>query len=77
MSKKVIIPDEVVMNKIYLIREQKVMLDMDLADPYGVETKQLKRAVKRNIDRFPDDFMFELGKDELEILRSQIQRSQD
>ncbi len=60
MSKKVIIPDEVVMNKIYLIREQKVMLDMDLADLYGVETKQLKRAVRRNIDRFPDDFMFEL-----------------
>ena len=72
MSKKVIIPDEVVMNKIYLIREQKVMLDMDLAELYGVETKQLKRAVRRNTDRFPDDFMFELDKDELEILRSQI-----
>ena len=72
MSKKLIIPDEVVMNKIYLIREQKVMLDMDLAELYGVETKQLKRAVRRNSDRFPEDFMFELDKEELEILRSQI-----
>ena len=72
MSKKLIIPDEVVMNKIYLIRGQKVMLDMDLAELYGVETKQLKRAVRRNGVRFPDDFMFELNKEELEILRSQI-----
>jgi phage regulator Rha-like protein len=72
MSKKVIIPDEVVINNIYLIREQKVMLDMDVAELYGVETKQLKRAVRRNSDRFPDDFMFELDKDELELLRSQI-----
>ena len=72
MNKKLIIPDEVVMNKIYLIREQKVMLDMDLAELYGVETKQLKRAVRRNSDRFPEDFMFELDKEELEILRSQI-----
>lgn len=60
------------MNKIYLLREQKVMLDMDLAELYGVETKQLKRAVRRNSDRFPQDFMFELDKRELEILRSQI-----
>jgi phage regulator Rha-like protein len=72
MSKKLIIPDEVVMSKIYLIRGQKVMLDMDLAELYGVETKQLKRAVRRNGVRFPDDFMFELNKEELEILRSQI-----
>jgi hypothetical protein len=48
MSKKLVLPDEVVMNKIYLIRGQKVMLDMDLAELYGVETKQLKRAVRRN-----------------------------
>lgn len=48
------------------------MLDMDLAELYGVETKQLKRAVKRNISRFPDDFMFELDSQETENLRSQI-----
>jgi hypothetical protein len=48
------------------------MLDMDLAELYGVETKQLKRAVRRNIERFPEDFIFELDKGELEILRSQI-----
>ncbi len=71
-DKRLVIPDEVVMNKIYLIRGQKVMLDMDLAELYGVETKQLKRAVRRNGIRFPDDFMFELSKEELEILRSQI-----
>ena len=67
-----LIAEERVLNKIYLIREQKVMLDMDLAELYGVETKQLKRAVRRNSDRFPEDFMFELDKEELEILRSQI-----
>jgi hypothetical protein len=61
-----------VMSKIYLIRGQKVMLDMDLAGLYDVETKQLKRAVRRNSVRFPDDFMFELSKLELDSLRSQI-----
>lgn len=58
--------------KIYLIRGEKVMLDMDLAILYGVATKVLKQAIKRNIDRFPDDFMFELTKDELDNWRSQI-----
>ncbi len=58
------------MSKIYLIRGQKVMLDMDLAELYGVETKQLKRAVRRNEKRFPLDFMFELANDEFENLRS-------
>jgi len=72
MDKKVLIPDEVVMNKIYLIRGQKVMIDRDLAELYGVENKQLKRAVRRNEKRFPADFMFELNKGELENLRSQI-----
>ncbi|HET6244524.1 MAG: ORF6N domain-containing protein [Bacteroidetes bacterium] len=57
--------------KIYYIRGQKVMLDSDLAELYQVETKQLKRQVKRNIDRFPKDFMFELTQDELNNLRSQ------
>lgn len=71
MSKSIALSDEVVMNKIYLIRGQKVMLDMDLAELYGVETKQLKRAVKRNDDRFPADFMFELNNEEFENLRSQ------
>jgi phage regulator Rha-like protein len=67
-----IIPDELVMNKIYLIRGQKVMLDRDLAELYGVETKQLKRQVKRNQDRFPEDFMFELSLEEQNNLRSQF-----
>ena len=75
MSKKpseVMIPDERVMDKIYLIRDKKVMLDRDLAQLYNVETKVLKQAVRRNIDRFPDDFMFELSNEEFTILRSQI-----
>lgn len=65
------IPDEVIMNQIYYIREQKVMLDSDLAALYEVDTKQLKRQVKRNIDRFPDDFMFELSAEEYKFSRSQ------
>jgi hypothetical protein len=66
------IRDEVIMHEIYQIRNLKVMLDMDLAQLYGVETKQLKRAVRRNMMRFPPDFAFELTQDELEILRSQF-----
>ncbi len=58
--------------KIFLIRGHKVMLDYDLAHLYGVETKALKRAVKRNFDRFPGDFMFELNRDEYDSLRGQI-----
>ena len=57
---------------IYIIRGQKIMLDSDLAELYEVETKSLKRAVKRNIERFPPDFMFELTKDELEDWRYQF-----
>jgi hypothetical protein len=69
---ELIVPDEILMNKIYYIRGYKVMLDEDLAELYEVETKQLKRQVRRNIDRFPEeDFMFELTKDEFENLRSQ------
>ena len=67
-----LVPDEVVMNKIYLIRGKKVMFDQDLAELYGVETKQLKRAVRRNTTRFPGDFMFELTKKESGVLRSQF-----
>jgi phage regulator Rha-like protein len=66
------VPEEIILGKIYLIREQKVMLDMDLAELYGVETKQLKRAVRRNFSRFPLDFMFELTSDELANWRSQF-----
>lgn len=67
-----IISDDVVVNKIYEIRNQKVMLDRDLAELYGVSTKVLKQSVKRNINRFPEDFMFELTKTEFEDWRSQI-----
>jgi len=55
--------------KIYMLRGQKVILDGDLAELYGVEVKQLKRQVRRNIDRFPADFMFQLSKDDLDSLR--------
>ena len=72
MSQELIISEEFIMSKILLIRDQKVMIDSDLARLYGVETKQLKRQVRRNFDRFPDDFMFELTKSEFEILRSQF-----
>ena len=70
-----ILPDEVIMNQIYYIRGQKVMIDRDLATLYGVETKRLKEAVKRNMERFPEDFMFEMTKKELENLRTQIASS--
>jgi len=66
------IPDDIIMNQIYFIRGHKVMLDRDLAKLYGVETKQLKRQVSRNLDRFPEDFMFELSKEEFEKWRSQF-----
>jgi hypothetical protein len=67
-----IIPDEIVMNQIYYIRGQKVMIDRDLAVLYNVETRILKQAVRRNITRFPDDFMFEMTKEEFQNWRSQI-----
>jgi hypothetical protein len=60
----ILVPDQIVMEKIYHIRNQKVMLDIDLAILYEVETRALKQAVKRNILRFPDDFMFQLTKHE-------------
>lgn len=72
-----LIPVEIIENKIYVIRGQKVILDKDLAMLYEVETKNLNKAVKRNIERFPDDFMFQLTKDEFEILRSQIVTSNE
>lgn len=66
---------QVIQNKIYEVRGQKVMLDFDLAELYGSETKRLKEAVRRNLKRFPGDFMFELTKEEFESLRSQIASS--
>jgi hypothetical protein len=69
---EVTVPIEKISGKIYLLRDQKVMLDRDLAELYQVETKQLKRAVRRNIDRFPADFMFELTRAELENWRCQF-----
>ena len=66
------IPIERIENVIYLVRSHKVILDRDLAALYGVETKVLKQAVKRNLDRFPADFMFELSKEEFENWRSQF-----
>jgi phage regulator Rha-like protein len=68
----IVIAEEVVISKIYVIRGQKVMLDRDLADLYGVETKVLKQAVRRNIDRFPLDFMFQMTEEELDNWRSQF-----
>ena len=65
------VPEEIIIDKIYLIRGNKVMLDSDIADLYGVETKRLKEQVKRNIQRFPKQFMFELTQEEYNSLRSQ------
>ena len=67
-----IVPVEVLEKKIYLIRGQKVMLDSDLAELYGVPTKRLNEQVRRNITRFPSDFMFMLSSEESDSLRSQI-----
>ena len=69
------IPEEVIISKIYQIRGQKVMVDRDLAGLYGVEAKRLKEAVRRNIERFPEDFMFELTNEEFQNWRTQIASS--
>jgi hypothetical protein len=66
------LPDEIIINKIFVIRGMKVMIDRDLAELYGVDTRVLNQAVKRNIRRFPDDFMFQLSKDEMKNWKSQI-----
>jgi hypothetical protein len=71
-SDKLIIPEERIMARIFLLRKEKVMLDFHLAELYQVKTKALKQAVRRNIDRFPDDFMFELTQEEWSNLRSQF-----
>lgn len=66
-----IIPSEVISSKIYFIRGEKVMLDRDLASLYGVLTGNLNKAVKRNLKRFPEDFMFQLTKEEFDNLKIQ------
>jgi hypothetical protein len=70
-----LIPAEMIERKIILIRGQKVMLDADLAKLYGVSTKRLNEQVRRNANRFPPDFMFQLNEEETELLRSQIATS--
>ena len=67
-----LLSEETIANKIYFIRNQKVMLDRDLAALYGIETKVLNQAVKRNMSRFPEDFMFQLTEIEFQNLKSQI-----
>jgi hypothetical protein len=66
------VPSEIINSKIHIIRGQKVMLDFDLAQLYGVETKKFNQSVKRNKIRFPENFMFQLTSQEHESLRSQI-----
>ena len=72
MKELQILPDETIINKIYIIRDKKVMLDRDLAELYGVDTRVLNQTVKRNLKRFPNDFMFQMTKEELEEWKSQI-----
>lgn len=72
MGNDILLSEEAIVDNIYYIRGQKVMLDFDLAAIYNVETKQLKRQVRRNIERFPEDFMFELSHSEYKDLRSQF-----
>ena len=71
-EKKALVPTEVIVTKIIFLRGERVLLDRDLAELYGVETRVLKQAVRRNMKRFPEDFMFELTKEELEDWRSQF-----
>jgi ORF6N domain len=67
--------EQTIISQIYIFRNQRVMMDFDLAQIYGVETKRLKEAVRRNIERFPGDFMFELTDEEFQNLRTQIASS--
>jgi phage regulator Rha-like protein len=72
---EIAVPDELIMSKIYVIRGRKVMLDQDLAELYEVETKRLNEQVKRNVGRFPEDFMFQLNNEEFKNLKSQFATS--
>ena len=75
MDSKHILSEETIANTIYYNRNQKVMLDRDLATLYGIETKRLNEQVKRNLSRFPEDFMFQLTENEFQNLKSQIATS--
>lgn len=70
-----LLPEKTIINKIFVIRGEKVMIDSDLAELYGVETRRLNEQVKRNINRFPEDFMFQLTDEEFENLISQFATS--
>lgn len=70
-TKALMIPDELVMNKIYLVRGQKIMLDKDLAELYDIKSIRLREQVKRNISRFPENFMFQLNEKEVDVMVSQ------
>jgi len=72
MRKSVTTSDDTVVSKIHFVRGKKVMIDRDLVEMYRVETSQLKRQVKRNMNRFPEDFMFKMSKQELKNWRSQF-----
>jgi hypothetical protein len=75
MKKLPLFPEEIIQNKIYLLRGEKVMFDHDLAQLYGVQTKRINEQVKRNSDRFPSDFMFRLSIDEWDNLKSHFATS--
>lgn len=75
MENEILLSEELISNKIYFIRNQKVMLDVDLSELYNIETKRLNEQVKRNLSRFPDDFMFQLTENEFQNLKSQIATS--
>ena len=76
-AKKELVSVNNIQDKVYVIRGQQVMLDFDLAEIYGYEVRSLNQQVKRNIDRFPDDFMFQLNRDEMDLVKSQIVISQN
>ena len=71
-NQEYVIPETLVTSKIYIVRNKKIMLDRDLAELYEVETRVLNQAVSRNMERFPEEFMFQLTPEEFEILKSQI-----
>ena len=77
MKKQSLLPDRVIINKIIVLRNQKVIVDRDLANLYGVETRVLNQAVKRNIKRFPYDFMFQMTNEEMKTWKSQIVMSEN
>jgi len=72
LANEIMLPEETIISKIYLIRGKKVILDRDLAEFYGLETRRLKEQVRRNIERFPEDFMIEFTKEELMNFRKQF-----